>query len=115
MPPALPSPVLLAVAVAFALLGLLFAVFSWRALRHGRVLSLGVRALSALLFGALAALCLALVAATQGYRALTAEELACEVRVEPAPAQSFRAHFVFPDGRQATYTLAGDQLYVDAH
>ena len=25
------------------------------------------------------------------------------------------AHFIFPDGRQASYKLAGDELYVDAH
>ena len=112
---ALLSPALTAVAVLLALLGLLFAVSSWRALRHGRVLALGVRALSALLFAALAALCLVLVGGTQGYRALTREEVACEVRVEPIAAQVFRARFVFPDGHQTVHTLNGDQLYVDAH
>jgi hypothetical protein len=71
--------------------------------------------LSALLFAALGALCVALVGATQGYRALTREEVACEVRVEPAGAQLFRARFIFPDGHEALHTLTGDQLYVDAH
>jgi hypothetical protein len=109
------SPALLAVAIGFASLGLVFVVASWRALRRGRVPSFGVRTLSALLFAALAALCFVLVAATQGYRALTREDVACEVKVEPAGAQAFVARFLFPDGREVVHRLAGDQLYVDAH
>jgi hypothetical protein len=71
--------------------------------------------LSALLFAALGALCFGLLAATQGYRALTREEIACEVSVEPSGKQTFTARFVFPDGRRQVHELAGDQLYVDAH
>jgi hypothetical protein len=107
--------VLPAVAAAFALLGLVAAVASWRALRRGRVLPFGTRTLSALLFAALAALCLVLLGATQGYRALTREDVACEVHVQPTGAQSFRARFIFPDGHQVEHDLKGDQLYVDAH
>lgn len=35
--------------------------------------------------------------------------------VEPAGAQRFTARFRFADGRQASYALSGDQIYVDAH
>jgi hypothetical protein len=115
MSPALPSPALLAVAGVFALLAIAFAVAGWRSLRRARVLALGAHTFSALLFLALAALCIVLVGATQGYRALTREEIACEVRVEPTGGQSFRAHFVFPDGHATVQSLKGDQLYVDAH
>jgi hypothetical protein len=53
---------------------------------------------------------------TQGYRTLTHEELAATVEVRPSGApQTFEAYFVFPDGRDARYTLRGDELYVDAH
>jgi hypothetical protein len=113
--PALPSPALLAIAGLFALLAIVFAVAGWRALRGRRVLALGARTLAALLFLALAALCLLLLFATQGYRALSREEVAAEVRVAPAGEQSFQAHFIFPDGHQAVHALKGDQLYVDAH
>jgi hypothetical protein len=106
---------MLAVAGVFGLLAIAFAVSGWRALRGARVLALGARTLSALLFLALAVLCVVLVGATQGYRALTREEVACEVRVEPTGWQSFRARFTFPDGHQAVHDLKGDQLYVDAH
>ena len=112
---AFPSPWLLAAAAVFGLLGIGFTVSSWRALRGVRVLSFGVRTLSALLFAALAALCLGLVSATQGYRALTREEVACQVRVEPTGEQTFVARFLFPDGHEAVHALAGDQLYIDAH
>jgi hypothetical protein len=53
--------------------------------------------------------------ATQGYRALTREEVAARVQVEPAGSQRFHARFQFPDGRRATFYLFGDALYVDAH
>jgi hypothetical protein len=53
--------------------------------------------------------------ATQGYRALTREEVAARVQVEPAGPQRFHARFQFPDGRRATFYLFGDALYVDAH
>jgi hypothetical protein len=115
VPSAVLSPTLLAAAALFALLGIGFAMASWRALRRGRLLSFSARSLSTLLFAALAALSFGLVSATQGYRALTREEIVCEVRVEPSGKQTFLAHFVFPDGRQEVHALSGDQLYVDAH
>jgi hypothetical protein len=51
----------------------------------------------------------------QSHRALTYEETAAVVRIDPLGAKSFMAHFTFPDGRVASYKLAGDELYVDAH
>jgi len=51
----------------------------------------------------------------QGYRALTREEVAARVRVKPSGPQRFSAAFEFPDGRSASYSLAGDEIYVDAH
>jgi hypothetical protein len=50
-----------------------------------------------------------------GYRALTREEVAARIAVKPAGPQRFLATFKFPDGREATYDLAGDEIYVDAH
>jgi len=56
-----------------------------------------------------------IVIATEGYRALTHETTAAIVKTEPLGAKEFAAHFRFPDGRQASYRLSGDALYVDAH
>jgi hypothetical protein len=51
----------------------------------------------------------------QGYRALTHEATAASVWTEPTGPKRFHARFRFPDGREANYELAGDELYVDAH
>ncbi len=69
----------------------------------------------ALLFLTLAALFGTLALATQGYRALTREDVAAVVRTEPMGPERFRAHFIFANGEQASYELAGNELYVDAY
>ena len=51
----------------------------------------------------------------QGYRALTREVVAARVTVRPTGPRRFSAAFEFPDGKTATYALAGDEIYVDAH
>jgi hypothetical protein len=51
----------------------------------------------------------------QGYRALTREQVAARVLVKPSGPQRFSAVFEFPDGKRAGYSLAGDEIYVDAH
>jgi len=51
----------------------------------------------------------------QGYRALTRETVAARVLVKPTGPQRFSAAFEFPDGKSASYSLAGDEIYVDAH
>ena len=71
------------------------------------------------LLGSLA-LTLALVLAfaalvTQGYRALTREDVAAVVTTEPIADQKFRATVVFPDGRREAFEIAGEAFYVDAH
>lgn len=109
------SPALLAVTIAFLLLGLGAAVGSVRSLRRRQPFSFSVRTATALLFSALAGLCVVVAVATQGYRALTREDLAATVHLQPAGKQAFRARFVFPDGQEVTHQLSGDQLYVDAH
>jgi hypothetical protein len=50
----------------------------------------------------------------QGYRALTFEQTAAEVRIEQTAPQQFTAHFEFPDASGSSFQLAGDELYVDA-
>jgi hypothetical protein len=50
----------------------------------------------------------------QGYRALTREDLAAFLYVKPTGPQRFEATVRFPDGKEARYDLAGDEIYVDA-
>jgi len=52
---------------------------------------------------------------TQGYLALTREDVAAHLFVRPIGPQRFAATVRFPDGRETTFALAGDEIYVDAH
>ncbi|MCK9195771.1 MAG: hypothetical protein M0P16_02185 [Syntrophales bacterium] len=109
-------PNILTILIVFsALLSLIFLIATVAALRKKKVFTSAFR----FLFALLALLSLGLLGmigiATEGYRALTHEEIAAVVKTEPAGAKGFTAHFRFPGGREASYWLAGDALYVDAH
>ncbi len=68
-----------------------------------------------LLFLCLGALLGTLTVSTLGYRGMIHEETAAVVKLEPAGPHSFTAQFRFADGREASFRLEGDELYVDAH
>jgi hypothetical protein len=101
--------------VVFAGLSLAFLVGGIAAVRKRRLIGSGIGLLLALLMLSLAALCGTISVATQGYRALTREEVAATVRVERIAPERINAHFTFPDGREQSVNLAGDEFYVDAH
>lgn len=92
-----------------------FLVAAVAALARWRPLAFTLRGLVAVLLLIGAALLAIISVGTVGYQALTREEVAAWVRVEPAGPERFTAKFRFPDGRTATYLLAGNELYVDAH
>ncbi len=68
-----------------------------------------------LVFLCLGALLGTLTVSTLGYRGMIHEETAAIVKLEPAGPHSFTAQFRFADGREASFRLEGDELYVDAH
>jgi hypothetical protein len=102
------------VATLFAVVGVAMLIAAATALRRRRPIRMSARLLLALVFLAGAAASGAVALGVQGYRALTHEEIAATVRTEPLGPNRFHAYFRFPDGREAAYTLSGDQLYVDA-
>jgi hypothetical protein len=106
---------LAALALLLGLAGLVGFAVGVGALRRRRWLG----AAGAWTFGALLVvsglLAASLGLATQGYRALTREEVAAVVVVEPTGHSRFRARFRFPDGAESGFELSGDELYVDAH
>jgi hypothetical protein len=110
----MPSTVVVLALVCGAI-GLLFMIAAMAALRRGRLIRVTTRLAFTLLFFAVGALFAAITLGTQGYRALTHEEVAAIVETEPVAPHRFRARFRFPDGREAVYTVAGDELYIDAH
>ncbi len=106
---------LVIVAIVFAALSLGLLIASLSAGRRGRAVGAVFGMLAALLFLALSALCATITLATQGYRALTREEVAARVTVNRLTPNRFSARFAFADGREEVFTLAGDEFYVDAH
>ena len=107
--------VLYFVAAGMAALSLVFSVVSIRAFRGRRWLgSLGSAGTGAL-FLSLAALSATLGVSTQGYRALTREEVAATITTVPTGPGAFQAFVEFADGRDTTVHVMGDQLLVDAH
>jgi hypothetical protein len=98
---------------ALAAVSLVLFVAAVRAERKHPALAVSGGILALLLLAA-GALCGALALSVQGYRALTREELAAVVEIEPVVHQRFLAHVTLPDGQKQSFQIAGDELYVDA-
>lgn len=110
----LSSPWLLAAAILgvlglVLLIGSVIALVKLRPFRFLLRLLAGVVAVLAAAFAAVVAI------GTVGYRGLTHEGLAAQVRVEPIAPQKFRATLRIADGRESSFELAGDEIYIDAH
>ena len=115
MSAALPlSPFSLA-ALVLGTLGGVLVVAGLVALFRARPLRFALRTLAGLVVLALGALAGTVAVGIQGYRALTREDVAARLSVRPTGPQRFAATVRLPDGRAATYEVAGDQVYVDAH
>lgn len=106
---------LLVLTIVFAALATLLLFGGASALRGGRLSSAAARTVLGLLALAIAALAATISIATQGYRALTREDVAAVVLTRSTGDTSFEAQFLFPDGRRETYELSGEELYIDAH
>jgi hypothetical protein len=110
----MPSPFVV-VAAVLAFLAVVFLVLGLLAIRRDRILGMAVSLAVGLLLLTSAGLCATIAVATRGYRAFAREEVAAVVETRPTGAQSFTALVRFPDGREKSFSLSGDQLYVDAH
>ena len=86
-----------------------------RALLRRHPLRFSLDVLFGLLLLVSGALFLTLGMATRGYQAFTQEVVVARVAITPTDPHRFIALFRFPDGREARFALAGDQIYVDAH
>ena len=115
MSPELVTSLFFIAAGAFAMLGAILMFAGIAALRRARPLRFAVRTIAALLVLSLGGLAATIAVGIQGYRSLTREDVAARIWVRPIGTQRFAATFRFADGREATYELAGDEIYVDAH
>lgn len=103
------------VAILFAVLGAVFLIMTFADLKKRKLFGTALVFVIALLMLSLSALFGTISIAIQGYHALTREELAAVVKVAPTGEQKFTARFSLPDGSEKEFSLAGDQLYIDAH
>ena len=108
------SPFVLA-AIGFGAFGAILVIAGLVALFRWRPMRFLLRTLLGLLLLSLGALSGAIAIGIQGYQALTREEVAARITVQPAGAQKFNATVRYPDGRTQAFDLAGDEIYVDAH
>jgi hypothetical protein len=102
-------------AVIFGVVGVLLilaGIGSFMYLQFPRSAFRVISGLVLLAFGALAG---AISVGMMGYRQLTREQVAARIAVKPSGPKRFTATVRYPDGREATYQLAGDEIYVDAH
>jgi hypothetical protein len=108
------SPFLIAAALLGAL-GAILILAGLVALFRVRLLRFALRTLGGLLLLSLGALAGGVALGVQGYRALTREDVAARLFVRPSGDQRFAATLRYPDGRETSYDVAGDEIYVDAH
>jgi hypothetical protein len=108
------SPFLLA-AVVLGGLGAILILAGIVSLFRVRLFRFVFRTLAGLLLISLGVIAGGVALGVQGYRALTREEVAARLFVSPSGAQRFAATLRYPDGREVSYDVAGDEIYVDAH
>jgi len=115
MPPELTNAPLFPFAVLFGVLGIAVVIAALYSFFKLRIPQSGIRMAVGLLLLALGAIAGTISVGMMGYRALTREDVAAHISVKPSGKQRFLATFRFADGREATYDLARDSIYVDAH
>ena len=102
------------VGVAFAVLGALLILSGVAALVRLRPFRFVWRTLFGLLLLAVGLAAGLIAVGTHGYTALTREDVAATLLVQPTGPQRFNATVRFPDLREVKFELAGDEVYVDA-
>ncbi len=108
------NPVIVS-AILFAFLSLIFLIAAFAAARKRKIFTAGTSLLTALLMLSMSALIGTISIAIQGYQALTYEAVAATVKITPVGVQQFTANVILPDGSRKIFSLAGDELYIDAH
>ena len=100
--------------LVFGLLGALLLLSGIGALLRLRPFRFLLRTIFGLLLLAVGALAATIAIGTHGYTALTREEIAATLLVQPTGPQRFLATVRYPDLREVKFELAGDEVFVDA-
>ena len=105
---------LLTVSAVFLVFSVLFLIAAVAAIKKGQLFGTVTSFVLAMLLLTLAAL-LNIHHCNAGLPSADSRGSGRRDQDEPTGYRTFRAHFRFPDGREASFELAGDDLYVDAH
>ena len=108
------SPLFL-VGAAFGLIGLLQMAAGFVVLFRRQPVGFLIRIVIGLALSAVGLAAATVAVGIRGYEAFTRETVAAKISVAPSGPQRFDARVRFPDGREADFVIAGDELYVDAH
>ena len=109
------SNMLIILTILFAVFALFFLILTVSSGKKRKLMATGTHFVMTLLMISLSALFGSISISIHGYQALTREELAATIRITPSAEQKFSALFIMPDGSERAFSLAGDQLYIDAH
>jgi hypothetical protein len=107
-------PILVVLSLGFAAFGVVLVGLAARAFRARRWIGTALSALAGALLLSVSTLAAVLSVSVRGYRALTSEEVAMTVTTVPTGPHAFQAYVEFPDGRDTTLAVRGDQVLVDA-
>jgi hypothetical protein len=102
-------------ALACAIVGVLLLASGLVALVRVKPLRFTIRAVLGLALLGFGAAMAAVAIGAYGYRAFTNEQFVARIEIQPTGPQRFDARFRFAGGREQSFALAGDELYVDAH
>jgi hypothetical protein len=108
------SPLFL-VGLLLMVLGLAQILVGSVALARRRPLRFAVQAVFGVTLALVGALAAVIAMGILGYSTLTRETVAAKILVTPTGPQRFDARVRFEDGREATFDIHGDEIYVDAH
>ena len=100
--------------LVFGIVGALLLLSGLGALIRLRPFRFVLRTMFGLLLLAVGALAATIAIGTHGYTALTREDIAATLLVQPTGPQRFSATVRYPDLREVKFELAGDEVYVDA-
>ena len=100
--------------LVFGFIGALLLLSGIGALLRLRPIRFVSRTMFGLLLLAVGTLAATIAIGTHGYTALTREEIAATLLVQPTGPQRFSATVRYPDLREVKFELAGDEVYVDA-
>ena len=100
--------------LVFGIVGALLLLSGLGALIRLRPFRFVLRTTFGLLLIAVGSLAATIAIGTHGYTALTREDIAATLLVQPTGPQRFSATVRYPDLREVKFELAGDEVYVDA-